>query len=170
MSLERYRLTGRHYGLGDIRHESLKNTIGNRNIVNATITLEAGDKKDIESQTVALSYTIDGKFYAKTAIADLNVTVTDAVDNEFVQQADSKAYYVLCLDTSGNVTSYKGKDRLTSTGLDAVLPGIPANLCPFCIIEVVTVAVEFTQGTDDYDASGVTSTFHNISVIPSAAP
>ena len=163
-------LTGGQYGLGDVRHASLRNTIGNRNMINATITLEAGDKKDIESQTVALSYTIGGKFYVKAAIADLNVTPTDWAGDSSVQAADTKAYYALCLDTAGTVTCYKGKDELTTTGNDAPLPGHPADLCCFCVIEVVTVAVTFTQGTDNYDASGVTSTFHNVACLPATAP
>jgi len=163
-------LTGRHYGLGDIRHASLRNTIGNRNLINATITLEAGDKKDIESQTVAMSYTIGGKMYAKAALADVNVVPADWAGDSKVQAADTKAYYALCIDTGGNITSYKGKDELTTTGDDAPLPGHPVDLCCFCVIEVVTVAVTFLQGVDDYDKAGVTSTFHNVACLPATAP
>ena len=159
---EHTKLTGRHYGLADLRHDSLRNTIGNRSLINAVVAMEGDDKNDIQS-TNALSWTIDGRMYGHAAFDGENVTVTDAYEDQVIQQANETCYYTLCLDTAGAVTAYKG-------GPGKGLAPHPANLCCFCVIKVVTVAATFQLGVDDFDKAAVTSTFYNVACLPATAP
>lgn len=157
-------LTGVHYGLADVRHQNLRNCLGNRCFSVPVTALEAGDKNDVQT-TNAINYSIGGRNYTSAALADVNVTVTDYYGDTDIQAADTTCWYALCISAAGAVTAYKGKDGETTD-----LPGHPANLCCFAILKVVTVAVTFQMGTDDYDKAGVTSTFYDVSFLPASAP
>lgn len=157
-------LTGIHYGLADVRHQSLRNCVGNR-CMNVPVTaLEADDKNDIQT-TNAIVYSIGGLNYSATALADENVTCADYYGDTAVQAAGTTCYYAICIDAAGAVTAYKGKDDETTD-----LPGHPADKCCFAVLKVVTVGVTFTLGTTDFDATGVTSTFTDVSFLPASAP
>jgi hypothetical protein len=166
MSKENTWLTGIHYGLGDVRHQSLRNVIGNRCLNAPTTTLEAGDKNDIETQTVPIVYSIGGVNYSAAALADENVTADGGYYGDTdVQAADTVCYYAITIDAAGAVRGYKGKDDGGIEGL-----GHAADECCFCVIKVTTVAVTFQIGVTDYDASGVTSVFTDVSFLPATAP
>lgn len=164
MTTENTWLTGIHRGLADVRHLSLRNCLGNRCFSIPVTALEAGDKNDVQT-TNAIDYSIGGVNYTSAALADVNVTVTDAYEDDDIQAADTTCWYALCIDSAGAVTAYKGKDDETNA-----LPAHPANLCCFAVLKVVTVAVTFQMGTDDYDKAGVTSTFYDVSFLPAAPP
>lgn len=166
MTDPRNKLTGRHYGLADVRHASLQNTIGNRVMTRPVLAQDSGDANDIQT-TNAIVYSIDGVIYNKAALSGQVVSVTDAVGDVLTQADDTTCYYVLALDSSGTVYTYKGEDGETTD-----LPGVPADRCVFGVVKVVLSSFggAFTFGTDDFDASGVTSTFTDCAVQPSTAP
>lgn len=139
--------------LGDIHTQVLRNLLGNRCYDNAGIAIATTKTR---AKTVnAISYSIDGVLYTKAGTDNLFVH-TDVT----VQAADTTKYYALCLDSSGNASIIQG----TSTAL----PDIPATKCIVGALKVVTVAVTFTPATDNHDASGVTTTYYNLSCIPTA--
>lgn len=157
-------LTGPNYGLQDVRQNSLRQCLGNRVLDVMTLTLES-DANDIQTSN-AFDYTIDNVIYTKSTISDEEATATDFYGDTAVQAADTTCWYVYCIDASGTITTYKGKDDETS-----LLPGIPDDLCVFGMVKIVTVAVTFEIGVTDYSASGVTDTFYDISgAQPSTAP
>lgn len=164
MTAENTWLTGIHRGLADVRHQSLRNTIGNRCFSVPVTALEAGDKNDIQT-TNAVDYSIGGRNYTAGVLADVNVTATDYYGDTDIQAADTTCWYAICIDAAGAVTAYKGKDDEI-----LALPAHPANLCCFAVLKVVTVAVTFQIGVDDYDKAGVTSTFYDVSFLPAVPP
>jgi hypothetical protein len=118
-------------------------------------------------------FIIDGlpvRFEAK--LDDASVTLayveneahsTSAPARGFRQAADTTCYYLLCLDSSRNVKAVKGK-------ADAGVPIAPTSLCPFSIVKVVTVDVEFTIGVTNWNATGVTCTKEDTFAVVPASP
>lgn len=150
-------------GLADINHLPIRTNISCYCRKPATLTLEAGDKNDVETQGVTVDTVIDGRFYSASALADENVTIFRSEDDSTLQAADTTCYYVFTIDTSDNVRAYKQADDI------AEYPAIPeSGEAPFAVLKVVTVGVTFTLGTTDYDASGVTSTFTDVRNVPAA--
>lgn len=99
---------------------------------------------------------LNGIFYECAVNSDIELSST-------VQAADTTCYYLICYKPSTadfNVT--KGKDGDTNLYNIAT----PALSVPIGYVKVVTVAVTFTMDTDDFNASGVTSTFYDISHKP----
>ena len=161
---EHNKLTGPHYGLAAIQHAALRNCLGNRCLNVPTTTLEAGDKNDIETQSVAIIFSIGGKNYSASALADENVTNTDFYGDDPIQAKGTTCYYAICIASDDTITGYKGQD-------DGDMPAHPADLCCFCVIKVVTTsAVTFELGVTDYDAANVTSSFTDVSFLPLTAP
>lgn len=111
-------------------------------------------------------YAINGVMYYKADAATAAVTVHDA------QAADTKCIYLVCLDSSGTVSSVKGTEVL-STALaagTAVLefPTPVADTCPIGYFTMTTVDVTFTTGTDNLTASGCTAAYADLHRIPAA--
>lgn len=108
-------------------------------------------------KTAAITYyTIAGKFYAKAATDNIAMTAATA------QVALSSCCYTICINAAGTVSSVKGTDSLTASG---VAPTIPAPTAGTCAIGVLTVTVAnaatFTAGTTDLSASDVAGVFAN---------
>ena len=102
-------------------------------------------------------YTIAGKFYAK-AITD-NIALTAAT----AQVALSKCCYTICIDSAGTVSSVKGTDVLTASGVAPTIPAPTAGTCAIGVLMVtVANAATFTAGTTDLSATDVTGVFTNL--------
>jgi len=150
-------------GLADINHLPLRTNMSCYCLAPSGLTLEAGDKNDVETAGATVDTVIDGLFYSATALADENVTLFRSEDDSVLQAADTTCYYVFTIDASDAVRLYKQVDGV------AAYPAIPeTGEAPFAVLKVVTVAVTFTPGTTDYDASGVTSTFTDVRNVPAA--
>ncbi len=164
---EHQKLTGPLHGLADLRHAALINCIGNRCLNLPTTKLEAGDKNDIETQGVAIEFSIDGVGYSKSALADVNVAIaaTNAYDGVIEQVSGTTCYYVLTIQADDTLTVYKGNDDETTN-----LPGHALLECAFCVIKVVATGGAFTFGTTDFDAGSIVSTFNDVTCLPSTAP
>lgn len=109
-------------------------------------------------KTTAITYyTIAGKFYAK-AITD-NIALTAAT----AQVALSKCCYLICINAAGTVSSVKGTDSLTASGVAPSIPAPTAGTCPIGVLQVtVANAATFTAGTTDLSATDVTGVFANL--------
>ena len=105
-----------------------------------------------------LNYAIDGIAYYK--VDDATATITAAV----AQVADSVCMYLICVNSSGTISSVKGEDVLTvDIGVNgsAQLPAVPNDVCPIGAFKMTTVAVTFTAATTDLDASGCTAAYYD---------
>lgn len=151
-------------GLADINHRPIRTNLSCYCRKPATLTLEAGDKNDVETQGVTVDTVIDGQFYSASALADENATIFRSEDDSTSQAAGTTCYYVFTIDTSDNVRVYKQADGV------AAYPAIPeSGEAPFAVLKVVNASASaWTLGTDDYDAASVTSTFTDVRNVPAA--
>jgi len=167
--------------LGDVVTEEVRNLLGNRCFDTAGLVIGSSAPAKVKIANT-INYCIDGILYTKTSaeIAHTNLAV---------QAADTTKFYLLSLDKSGNGLITQGVSVLTAT-LTAEIARLVAlgysstdasniaegKLCPLPkldsaqtvigAIKVVTVAVTFTPATDSQAASGVTTTYYNLSCVP----
>lgn len=135
--------------------------------------------------TVAIPFTVDGRFYSK-AITDNIALVADSslvsvYSNGFNtsgavtgQVGGSTVLYGLYLDTGGNVRFLPGKVANTARlaeGTESLQfpPTIKGKACFGVLRIAVTANTTFTPGTTALDASGVTATYLNLMAIPGEA-
>ena len=159
-------LTGGNYGLADIRHNALRNAVGNRLLGDPGLVIGGTGKNDIDYD--AFDFTIGGLAYAKGAGANINVLVADSYGDDPIQAGDSTCYYVMCIDSAGAMTAIKGKDDELSD-----LPGYPDDRAVFGIIKVVNAiaaSATFDFGTTTFNNAGVTTTFTSCVMAPATAP
>ena len=151
--------------LGDIMDAATRNLAGWRCYGSAALGI-AGTAQRVRTNA-AIDYTIDGIFHTKGSTDNLFIH-TDLT----VQVADTTKYYALCLDATGTASIIPGPTTLNVDGntynVPVNLPVIPVTKCCIGAIKVVTVAVTFTPNTDSQAASGVTTTYYNLSAIPSS--
>ena len=113
-------------------------------------------------------YSIDGILY-NIADSVTNKPLTAAT----AQTALSKCLYLICVDSSGTVTSVKGTDVLTAdlTAGTKVLqwPQPTANTCPIGAVKITLASTgAFTAGTTALDAANVTATYYDLFNVPTA--
>ena len=115
-----------------------------------------------------IDFCIDGILYNKgDAATNLPLTAATA------QTALSKCLYLICVDSSGTVTSVKGTDVLTAdlTAGTKVLqwPQPTANTCPIGAVKITLASTgAFTAGTTALDAANVTATYYDLFNVPTA--
>ena len=107
-------------------------------------------------------YTIAGRLYSKAITNNIAMTAATA------QVALSSCCYLICLDSSGTVSTVKGTDSLTASGVAPAIPAPTAGTCPVAVLRVtVANAATFTAGSTDLSATDVTGVFANF---PGVAP
>lgn len=113
-----------------------------------------------------VDYCIGGALYHK---ADAAAIVLGA---HAAQSADTTCLYLVCLDSTGALSSVKGDDvknvDLANKAAVIHFPGVPAGKCAIGVIKIKTVAVTFTARTTALNASGVTATFTDLFAVPTA--
>lgn len=114
-----------------------------------------------------VDFTIKGLAYHKADAA------TAAITAATVQSVATKCLYIICLNSSGTVSTVKGVEALTAeltSGEDFLdWPQIDADLCPIGAVKVETDATHtFTAGTTALDATGVTDTYYDFIAMPVA--
>ena len=112
-------------------------------------------------------YCIDGILYY--AADDATVAVTAAA----VQAVSTTCLYLVCLDSSGTLSTVKGTAVSTAdlTAGSAVLhwPTPTADTCPIGAVKIATSdSVTFTAGTTEFSAEGITDTYYDLFAIPTA--
>lgn len=140
----------------------------------AGLKIGNSDAKDVDIAApngAGVDFVIDGVLYHKADTADIPVVVTDEDGTAVSTQAAlTTCLYLVQLDSSGNLTTVKGTEEL-STELAAgdkslKYPAPTADTCPIGWVKIVTEATTFLCGTDDFSKSLVTDTFGDLFAIP----
>ena len=122
--------------------------------------------KTVAPNGAGIDYAINGILY-HLADAD-NIAITAAT-----AQADlTTCLYLVCLDSSGTLSTVKGTEQVTANltaGTHTLeWPTPTADTCPIGAIKVVTSGATFTAATTDLGAGTVTDTYYDLVAVPSA--
>lgn len=131
-----------------------------------------------------ITYTIDGRFYAKSATDNIAISYAgasvyqaaaggvQAVNGGFSGGVNgSTRLYLICLDTAGAVSIVPGQivdsTELAAGRVALQFPDAPVGVCPIGALRVaLTAGTAFTPGSTDLSASGVTDTFYDLMDVP----
>lgn len=122
-------------------------------------------------------YRVDGKLYSKTAVTDGATPTTDGNTGAAFTAVgpDEVSVFVWALNASGTVSLYQGGvEDVDGESDDAEIypqfPGLPSDVCPFAYTiyqtDGTSAAAGLRPGTDNWNATGLTATHVNISVLP----
>lgn len=146
--------------------------------------LAAGTTAATIKSTATVTYTVDGRFYSKNATDNVSVAYTgasvyqaaaggvQAVTGAFTGAVGgSTRLYLIVLDASGNFSVVPGKivntAELTAGRVSLDYPDAPNLTCAVGAMRVaLTAGTAFLPGTTALDATGVTTTFINLSTVP----
>lgn len=153
-------------GNGDIRYG-----LGNANFTKNTLAINAAAALTIKTTGTA-SYTVNGVFYTKAALAAQ--VLTPSAGNVFPVGGvpiGKTVYLVISLNAAGSVFTTHGEyDGQAIPGAARVgktlMPDLPSTLTPIGIIKVQTVSAAWTAGVSALDLAGVTFTFFDVNVLP----
>jgi hypothetical protein len=141
--------------LKDFTTEALRELCGFACLTACTLAINAASAATFKT-TGTTTYTNDGKFKTKTALAAQAFTAGHAG-----LAIGQTGYYVVGLDGSGGVKTFEGIDRL---------PDVDSGYTAIGIIKVVAGSAAFVPGTTALDAAGLTVTYTDVMVLPSVAP
>lgn len=145
-----------------------------------------GTNANTVQNTATVTYTIDGRFYSKSATNNIAISYSGpavyqaaaggvaTVNGGFTGGVNgSTRLFLICLDTSGNVSIVPGQivdnAELTAGRVALMFPDLPNGLCATAALRVaVTSGTNFTPGSVDLSASGVTASFINLSTVPAS--
>lgn len=163
----------------------LRKLMGTRCHVKATLAINAGSAATIKN-TGAIIFSVDGIMYTKAALSAQSIAIThDQFGRDvttqpslaaYVQPVLKTVYYVVALNAAGTVAvvqgSYAGQS-ITYNGqvyvADGAVPVCPDGYAPVGILKVALAnAATFTPATTALDATDVTVTYYDVSVLPSA--
>ena len=131
-----------------------------------------------------ITYTIDGKFYSKSATDNIAISYSgasvyqaaaggvQAINGGFTGAVGgSTRLYLIALDTSGAVSILPGAivntAELTAGRVALQFPDAPKGVCPIGALRVaLTAGTAFTPGSTDLSATGVTATFIDLADVP----
>ena len=153
--------------LGDVVTEEVRNLLGNRCLNSGAIAI--GGTTTAAKLAAAVDFCIDGVLYHK-AITDNLFVHTDLT----VQAADTTKYYLLSLDKTGAALITQGNSVATTDvgasggKVQPFLPKLANTQCVVGALKIVTVAVAFTPATTNHGDSGITTTYFNLSCVPTS--
>lgn len=127
--------------------------------------------------TATITYAVDGKLKAKTAVTDGATPTTDGnTGAAFVAVGPDKvSVFVWCLNASGTVSLRQGSIEDVDGDTDVAkqypqFPAIPNDITPFAYTIYQTTGASaaggLKPGTDNWNATGLTATHVNISTLP----
>lgn len=143
-----------------------------------------GTNANTIKSTATVTYTIDGRFYSKSATDNIAISYSgpsvyqaaaggvQSVNGGFTGGVNgSTRLYLICLDTSGNVSILPGQivdsAELAAGRVALQFPDAPNGVCVVAAMRIaVTAGTNFTPGSVDLSASGVTGSFINLSTVP----
>jgi hypothetical protein len=174
--------------LKDISNGIIRKALGNSCLSKITLAINAAGAATVKS-TGAISFTIDGVFYTKAALAAQALTITHdrnglAVGGQnlskYVQPINTTVYYLLCLNAGGTVAVVQGDYAGQATQYPDLqrtlfgtgdVPQEPAGYTAIGLIKVATNGVAtFDPATTLLDAAGLTVTYFDLEFVPSANP
>lgn len=112
-----------------------------------------------------VDYSIESVAYHKADVATAAITAAEE------QAVATTCLYLVCLDSSGTVSTVKGVETLTAdltNGVGVLTWPVPlSGTCPIGATHVVTDATHtFTAGTTAHNATGVTTTYIDLFSVP----
>lgn len=131
-----------------------------------------------------ITFTIDGRFYAKSATDNIAISYTgpavyqaaaggvQAVNGGFVGGVNgSTRLYLICLDSAGAASIVPGaivdSAELAAGRVALQYPDAPNGVCPIGALRIaLTAGTAFTPGSVDLGATGVTDTFIDLMDVP----
>lgn len=149
-----------------LRQRSLLNLLNNRAFSDAAVA--EGTNANTFKTTATLNYTINGTFYTKAATD--NIAFATAGSAFVAQPTATTSYYLFVIDTAGTITVVQGRDSGKSRAQGQPTPGeipeCPADRVPFAAMKIVnTSGADFTPGSTDLGAAGITDTYIGMSCI-----
>ena len=154
------------------------NTIFGLNAALGSGLLTAAGAETVYDTTVIIPYAIDGKLFSKAAVVDGVTPVANPSGVTFTGLNVSQAcIFVWALDAAGAVKVYQGpifvldvdENFLDAPGRAQFPGGIDNAHTPFAYQVVKAadnLASEWNFGTDNWNATGLTSVISNVSVLP----
>jgi hypothetical protein len=154
-----------------------------------TVALSSGEwaegtNANTVKSTATVTYTIDGRFYSKSATDNIAISYSgpsvyqaaaggvQSVNGSFTGGVNgSTRIYLICLDTAGAVSIVPGpivnSADLAAGRASLQFPDDPIGVCPTAALRIaLTAGTTFTPGSTDLSASGVTATFYNLADVP----
>jgi hypothetical protein len=143
-----------------------------------------GTNANTIQNAAAVTYTIDGRFYSKAITNNIAISYSgpsvyqaaaggvQSVNGGFTGGVGgSTRLYLICLDTAGDVSILPGQivnsAELAAGRVALQFPDCPNGVCAVAALRIaVTAGTNFTPGSVDLSASGVTATFINLSTVP----
>jgi hypothetical protein len=138
-----------------------------------SVGLSAGTTTSKLDLNAAVDFSIDGVMYT-SAIADETVITNSDTGVTFdTQAALTTCLYLVGIDSANAVTVTKGAEIVTADlGENAALhwPECPANDAPVGAFRVLAASgYTFIAGTTALDATGITTTYYDLSTVPTTA-
>lgn len=134
----------------------------------ANLALGTTDDKDVDIVTLntdGLEFSIDGKIYTKADVDSAPLTAGQTIATL------KTAILLVCLNSSGTVSTIKGPEVLTAdvaAGAVVEYPFLTTGLCPIGALKIQNASsATWTSGTDELDATDVTTTYINLTTVPS---
>lgn len=157
------------HGLRSLDHMDARLTSGNRVYSFGALAIDAAPE-NVET-TAAVVYCIDGIMYSKAAVAALDISTLDVIDEQgnaaaMTAQADNTdRAYLFALDKDGNVHVIQG--QAVAAGANCYCPGCPEHHVGFAVVKVENASgADFIFGTTSLAAAGITDTYLNLSTSP----
>lgn len=177
-------------GLSNVTNQAVRGVLADRSFTAGGLAIDGANAQNVET-TAAVVHTVDGVFQTNfpiTAEIDLSALETiSAVDGSTINRtthaarasgdADETLLYVLaCVGTTAYVIEPYVDVAAADDNAEYELT-CPAGFAPFGVIKIVRDATDtaaFTLGSDtaangDLDATGRTTTFTDVAVLPSSA-
>jgi len=150
--------------IGDLVTEEMRILLGNRCFGSAGLVIGSSSKPKVKIANTT-PYCINGQMYSKAT--------AEIVHTDLTVQADlTTKWYLLSLDKDGNGLITQGPAVLTadvtSVTNELALPKIAATQCAIGAFKIVTAGTTFTPATDDHDKASLTTTYYNLSCVPTA--
>lgn len=131
--------------------------------------------------TATTAHVIDGKYGTTLAAQTNTASPTTDVNTgaAFVAQAANEAcVYVWGVNAAGAIKVAQGSIEDTEVGVTTTagafktapqFPALPDDFCPigYCVVRTSPTGSAFTFGSTAWAASGITTTFKNVAVLPS---
>lgn len=175
--------------LSEIVNGAVSSLIGTRNHAKTGLAITTGGGA-ATFKSGALTFSVNGVYYSANALTAQSMAI--AAGNGpfsgagFVQPASTTVYYSVGIKADGTVLvvqgSYAGQTFNpaanvgigakvgTSIAGDGSVPDLPDGYAPLGVIKIVTDSSHtFTPGTTNLDAAGVTTTYFDVTVLPSGA-
>ena len=130
--------------------------------------------------TATTAHVINGKFGTTLAAQTNTASPTTDVNTgaAFVAQSANQAcVYVWGVNAAGAIKVAQGSIENTETGVTTTagafikapqFPALPEDFCPigYCVVRTSPTGSAFTFGSTAWAASGITTTFKNVAVLP----